>query len=138
MKRKSEDREELDELLERIPYPGDSEQEIRKLTAGTDLADRVMQVVYAREAAGTLESSRLSSRFRIWAAAAALNVLLILLFGGRPMLLISAVGPAGFYSQLLFLALGAATSVSVIGCVLSLSPGQIGQIARLLPSGYSR
>jgi hypothetical protein len=135
MKQVNQEDKELDAVLKRIPYPGDDEKEIEQLAANSGVADRVMHELYLREASGAMGISQFSGSFGVWAAAALINILLILLFEGRPMLLVSAVGPAGFYSQLLFVALGAATSVSLIGCVLTLNSAQL---TRLLPSLFNQ
>jgi len=126
---------ELEAALSAVEFPGDDPTDLEEQCVSAGIPDRVMEKIRTRpgpywktERAWRFSSHRrfllaVHQRVRwasLWSGAALLNILLILLFEGRPMLIDSAVGPGDFYSGLMFLFLSISASISITGCVLSM------------------
>jgi hypothetical protein len=130
-------KDRLDRLLAQVEYPGDEEAEIRAQVRAVRMPERVMRRIRALECANSspidasARTGALPRAARIWAAAAILNIILIILFEGRPGLIHASVGPNDFYSQLMFLFLGLTTSVSITGFLMSIDPARL---IELLPA----
>ena len=145
-KKEKRDREhtfdEIDEILSRIEYPGEDENALERQVTRADMPRRVMDEIraFTRADAGfpythargeEVPGPVLGAAAFKWAAATLLNILLLILFESRPMLLTSAVGPGDFYSQMMFLFLGISVSVSLGGFIISVD---LEWMRKLLPS----
>lgn len=135
MKRKEKREEELEALLATIAYPGDDEVDLERRIDTAGMADRIMNSLMEGPYRELYARSRSARKSYLWAAAALVNIALILLFEARPIFIDLYMGAAEIYGQLVFLAFGAAASVSIIGCVLSLNSSQID---KLIPAIFIR
>ena len=135
MKREKMNEDRIETLLAGIAYPGDDEEELEGRIAAAGMTDRIMDSLMGSGFPELDSRTPAGRKTYLWAAAALLNIALILLFEAWPALISSSVGTAEVYAQLIFLAFGMAASVSIIGCVLSLNPSQID---KLIPAFFIR
>jgi len=135
MKRKEKREENLEVLLATIAYPGDDEEDLERQVEAAGMTDRIMESLMEDPCPDLCALGRVDRKSYLWAAAALVNIALIMLFEARPILIDLYVGAAEIYGQLTFLAFGAAASVSIIGCVLSLNSSQID---KLIPAFFTR
>jgi hypothetical protein len=110
MKDRAEGR--LEELLERIEYPGEQEQHIAEYLESIGFVDLVMQRIH--------ELSRQSRNSLLWGVFAVLNLVLLVLFGTNSLFIPEFFALQAELALFFFLFLGITFLGAVTGLVFSL------------------